>query len=99
MRRLYEVMLGRSASASEVAHWRGQIASSGRAAVASGVWWSREAANNRAGGYYELFLGRAPDRAGKVSWGGVLLTRGEGAVREGIAGSVEYRNLALRRFP
>ncbi|WP_454043133.1 DUF4214 domain-containing protein [Cellulosimicrobium sp. Marseille-Q8652] len=99
VRRLYQVMLGRSASASEVAHWRGQIASSGRAAVASGVWWSREAANNRAGGYYEVFLGRAPDRAGKSSWGGVLLTRGEGAVREGIAGSVEYRNLALRRFP
>ncbi|WP_251150366.1 DUF4214 domain-containing protein [Cellulosimicrobium sp. Marseille-Q4280] len=99
VRRLYQVMLGRSASASEVANWRGRIASSGRAAVASGVWGSREAANNRAGGYYEVFLGRAPDFGGKSYWGGVLLTRGEGAVREGIAGSVEYRNLALRRFP
>ncbi|WP_435736725.1 DUF4214 domain-containing protein [Cellulosimicrobium sp. PMB13] len=99
VRRLYEVMLGRSASASEVAHWRGVIASSGRAAVASGVWRSREAANARAAGYYEVFLGRAPDFGGASYWGGVLLARGEGAVREGIAGSVEYRNLALRRFP
>jgi hypothetical protein len=58
-----------------------------------------EAAKHRAGVYYSTYLKRTPDAGGLQTWGQVLLQQGEGAVRIGIAGSEEYRQKALVRFP
>ena len=96
---LYRTMLDRGGSPSEVAYWTSMIPKLGRGGVVDTIWFSMEAAVFRAGGYYQVFLKRAPDLAGQQYWGSVLLASGEGAVRIGIAGSPEYAQLALRRFP
>lgn len=97
--RLYTSVLGREASASEIAYGVGKIAANGRTAYADSVWFSMEAAARRAGAYYEVFLKRTWDEPGRLHWARVLLERGEGAVRTGIAGSQEYRERALVRYP
>lgn len=98
--RLYTTMLARAVSGAELAQWVALFGSSGgRAYVANNIWWSLEAAQKRAGAYYQTFLGRAPDPAGVEAWARVLLAQGEGAVRVGIAGSEEYRQRAISRFP
>ena len=99
VRRVYESVLGRTASSTEVTLWVGQIGVQGRERVTDAIWFSREAAGHRAGVYYETFLKRPPDSAGLSFWATVLLDRGEGAVRIGIAGSEEYRVRALARYP
>lgn len=97
--RLFETMLGRSASEAELRVWVDLYASRGRTFVVDNIWWSAEAAQRRAGVYYQTFLGRAPDLPGVQAWGRVLLAQGEGAVRIGIAGSDEYRQRAIQRYP
>ncbi|MFD6167188.1 DUF4214 domain-containing protein [Oerskovia sp. NPDC060287] len=96
---LYSVMLGRSAGPSEIAFWESRIPTAGRAALVDAIWFSYEAAARRAGTYYQTFLQRSPDPTGLATWTDALLRFGEGSVRVGIAGSVEYRNKALVRFP
>ena len=96
---MYQSILGRPAGQAEVNSWVAQINAHGRAWVVDQIWFSTEAASARAGAYYDLFLKRTADPAGRAGWGRVLLTQGEGAVRIGIAGSLEYRLLALTRFP
>ena len=99
VRRMYESVLGRTASSTEVTLWVGQIGALGRERVTDAIWFSREAAGRRAAVYYTVFLKRAAERAGVEFWATILLDRGEGAVRIGIAGSEEYRVRALARFP
>lgn len=97
--RMYPAAFGRPAAPDEVTYWVDLIAQFGREKVTDGLWFSGEAARRRAGVYYQTFLKRAPDPAGQAMWGTVLLRDGEGAVRIGIAGSEEYRQRALVRFP
>lgn len=99
VRRMYESVLGRTASSTEVTLWVGQIGARGRERVTDAIWFSREAAGRRAAVYYTVFLKRAAERAGVEFWATILLDRGEGAVRIGIAGSEEYRARALARYP
>ncbi|WP_250442484.1 DUF4214 domain-containing protein [Actinotalea sp. C106] len=96
---MYQSILGRRAAASEVSMWTARIDERGRSWVVDQIWFSQEAARNRAGSYYQVFLKRSPDGAGRAMWGRVLLGKGEGAVRTGIAGSNEYRNRAIARYP
>lgn len=96
---LYRTMFERPASPAEAAYWSAKIGEIGRSRVVDAIWFSMEAALYRAGGYYRVFLQREPDRAGQEYWARILLARGEGAVREGIAGSLEYKLLAIKRFP
>jgi SpoIID/LytB domain protein len=96
---LYRTALKRPPTPSESASWSSQIPVVGRTAVGDRIWFSMEAASYRAGKYYELFLKRAPDPVGRAHWAQVLLARGEGAVRVGIAGSAEYRDRAVVRYP
>lgn len=96
---LYRTMFERDASAWEVEYWTAKIGEIGRSRVVDSIWFSMEAAMYRAGNYYRVFLQREPDRTGQEHWARVLLTSGEGAVRMGIAGSLEYKLLAIRRFP
>jgi hypothetical protein len=99
--KLYTSILGanRVATSAEVNSWVAKMNVNGRAWVVDQIWFSMEAASVRAGAYYVLFLKRAPDAPGRASWARVLLAHGEGAVRIGIAGSGEYKQLALGRFP
>lgn len=97
--RMYRSVLGRDASSAEVEYWSYQMGARGREAVTDSIWFSLEAAGYRAGTYYNTFLKRAPDAQGVLTWAKVLLARGEGAVRVGIAGSEEYRQRALVRYP
>ena len=96
---LYRTAFARPASASESAYWSDRIAVVGRSKVVNGIWFSMEAAMYRAGNYYRVFLKRDPDLAGQQGWARTLLASGEGAVRRGIAGSEEYRQLAIVRYP
>lgn len=97
--RLYTTILRRGASPSEIQTWAGLIGQRGRGWVVDQIWFSMEAARIRAGDYYMTFLGRSPDPDGLTGWAQVLLVHGEGAVRNGIAGSMEYRQRAVTRFP
>jgi len=99
VRRMYDSVLGRPATASEVTVWVDAVNQMGRTRVTDAIWFSTEAAMRRAGVYYQTFLKRPPDLEGQVSWARILLTSGEGAVRIGIAGSEEYRLRALVRYP
>jgi SpoIID/LytB domain protein len=100
VQRLYRTMLGREASAADLAAWVPQMGTvAGREQVVNGIWFSVEAAQRRAGAYYRVFLQREPDGPGVQNWGAVLLQQGEGAVRTGIAGSQEYRDRAVTRYP
>jgi hypothetical protein len=96
---LYRTAFARSASPGEISYWSAQLVSAGRTSTVNGIWFSLEAAMYRAGAYYQVFLKRAPDPAGQEGWAHILLASGEGAVRAGIAGSDEYRQLSLIRFP
>jgi hypothetical protein len=99
VKHLYTIMLGRAASPSENQFWVSTIASEGRAAVVRAVWFSLEAAKDRAAGYYRTFLGREPDAQGQTFWGQYMLATSENAVRVGMAGSPEYRQHAIVRYP
>ncbi|WNB87429.1 DUF4214 domain-containing protein [Cellulomonas sp. ATA003] len=96
---VYRAALGRSISSMERPARAAQVASNGRGWVIDDVWFSTEAAARRAGTYYEVFLQRAPDSVGVAHWAGVLLNQSESAVRTGIAGSAEYRDRAVARYP
>ena len=99
VRRLYQTVLGRSASDAEVAQWTREIARVGRERVTDQIWFSMEAAERRAGEYYRMFLQRGPEPGGATHWARILLAQGEGAVRIGIAGSEEYQQRAQLRYP
>ena len=96
---IHRAVLGRGATADELASSLTRMRNKGRGAMVDGLWSSREAAGVRAGAYYRVFLQREPDGPGKANWTTVLLGQGEGTVRTGIAGSLEYRSKALVRFP
>ena len=98
VRHMYRVMLNREATNAEVNHWVNVINTQGRRAAIDGVWFSREAAQQRVIDYFQLFLGRAPDPSGLATWTTVMMNDGAAAVREGIAGSQEYLNRAIARF-
>jgi len=96
--KMYQSILGRAATLGEIDSWVVKLAN-GRGWVVDQIWFSTEAASNRAGAYYQTFLKRAADPAGRAHWALVLLAHGEGAVRAGIAGSAEYRTRAIVRYP
>jgi hypothetical protein len=70
---LYADVLGRSASAAELASWQ-QTAQGGRsrAALAAAFLDSREAAQALVEGFYAADLGRRADPAGAAAWGEAL---------------------------
>ncbi|MCV2395835.1 DUF4214 domain-containing protein [Actinotalea sp. M2MS4P-6] len=99
VRRLFETVLGRTASSGEVSYWADRIGEIGREKAIDDIWFSTEAAERRAAAYYLTFLKRKAEPAGQQFWGQVLLRDGEGAVRAGIAGSDEYAAKAQERYP
>jgi hypothetical protein len=89
---LYQDVLGRSASASEVAYWQGVLGTSSRTAVAMGFVTSNELRLAMINSWYQEFLGRAVDQPSQVFW---LQQIRAGAtpqkILSNILGSAEYK--------
>jgi hypothetical protein len=86
VKRLYQHVLGRSASAAEVRHWTSGLASgASRSQVARGFLVSTEHLTTVVDGYYVDLLGRHIDPTGRQSW--VTAIQG-GARVEAIIGGI-----------
>ena len=96
---LYNKLLERSATSSDVNFWVNQVAVKGRAWVALSFYQSNESRMDRVANLYQQLLHRAPDHAGQVYWAGQITTKGDIALAENLAVSSEYYRLAAVRFP
>ncbi len=74
--RLYEVDLGRTPSASDIANWSRTEAAHGRDAVAYDIGFSPEALDVAVEREYQAVLGHLADPAGLRSWASVALRSG-----------------------
>jgi hypothetical protein len=90
--RLYRDLLGRPASAEEVAYWRSRLTGGmGRDAVGHTVLDAPEVHGHVVDADYQLLLGRGPDAAGRAFWTSVLDAGAHNeAVEAGFAASDEY---------
>lgn len=90
---LYADVLGRTASAAELAWWQEALAlGQTRSQIAMGFVASRERRSAQIEEWYAQYLGRAADAAGLAWWLNVWQTQGEHAVRAGLLSSAEYFN-------
>ena len=85
VRRLYQAVLGRSASAAEVAHWVEQERLFGRVSVARGFLLSSEHLTTVINGYYLSLLGRSIDPTGRATW---VTSIQRGVRLEAVIGSI-----------
>ena len=96
---LYEDVLGRSPSASELAYWTGVLASTGRGNVAvNGIWRSTESGGIRVAADYDQLLGRGTDPQGRDYWAAVWVATGDDTLRAGIVNSQEYLDRSNRLY-
>lgn len=96
---LYTKILGRSADSPGRAYWVAETQATGRGNVALGFYQSGESARTRVQGLYQSLLGRAGDQAGVDFWAPRVVTQGDLALAVFLAGSAEYADRALTRFP
>jgi subtilisin family serine protease len=94
--KLYETVLGRTPSVSEVDHWEGRIRTgTSRYAVALGFLYSTEHLTEVVNGYYLTLLRRTIDSSGQRSWV-TAIQRGarDEQIIASIVSSTEYRSKA-----
>jgi hypothetical protein len=96
--RLYQVVLGRTASAAEQTTWAERIPALGRAGVAAKISGSQESAERQVKDYYQLYFGRAVDLGGLQKWSAQLRQNGAPTVRTSLTSSAEYLTRATSRF-
>ncbi|WP_431837348.1 DUF4214 domain-containing protein [Cellulomonas sp. Y8] len=96
--RLYQVVLGRAASAAEQATWAERIPALGRAGVATKISGSQESAERQVKDYYQLYFGRAVDLGGLQKWSAQLRQNGAPTVRISLTSSAEYLTRSTSRF-
>lgn len=98
---LYDKLLERTASPSELDYWVAQVQAPGRgrAWVAYSFYQSEEPRSDRVANLYQALLHRAPDPGGQAYWAGRIRTDGDIALAVNLAASVEYYGLAGVRFP
>jgi Cysteine-rich secretory protein family/Domain of unknown function (DUF4214) len=96
---MYQQMLGRPVTPSEIPFWVSIAHTSGRLSVVDGIWHSVESARSRVTDMYSAYLGRVPDEPGVASWANIAIAGGDAAVRWQIIGSAEYWARAGSRFP
>lgn len=83
--------LGRSARASDVTYWTGQLAKGkSRGAVATALYRSTESNARRAAALYHQFLGTRLDSKGRVYWGTRVGRDGDLKVLGQLVGSASY---------
>ena len=90
---LYSDILNRAGSTNEVQYWSGQIASAGRAGIASTIQHSAEAETQLVNGLYQKLLGRTPV-GNEAGWwvNGMQAGATEEQVVAGLLASGEYGN-------
>jgi hypothetical protein len=93
---LYQALLGRTATATDLAHGEAELAAgTSRASVALGVLSSADYDRAFVEAQYQMLLGRLADAGGLASWVAVLASGGsEASVIAGIAGSPEFLAIA-----
>lgn len=96
---LYTQILGRTPTASDIAHWSTHARTYGRHAVAEAIYQSPESRNKRVIDLYQALLKRNPDPTGMGFWPGQLLVTGDITLAVNLAESEEYRLRALTRYP
>src|SRR5262249_18484122 len=69
---LYNEVLGRTATSSEIDPWASLLLSQGQAAVVNGILHSGEALGRIVDAFYLRFLGRQSDANGRAGWIGFL---------------------------
>jgi len=94
LRGLYETLLGRDPSASEVAMWAPLAANP--LAEAQAIWDSAEHFGREVDAFYQMYLHRAADAASRANWIAALQAgMSEQAVALAILTSPEYQQLHL----
>ena len=96
---LYQGLMGRAAGAPERAHWVDVANTRGRKYVAFNISSSVEARKKRLAAYYATLLQRGVDETGMATWIPQMAGNGDVQVQIFIAGSKEYWNKAVTRFP
>jgi acetyl esterase/lipase len=96
---LYEAVLGRAATAEEVAYWVGQVGVHSPSWVAVRLYGSLESRRDRVAALYEELLDRAPEADGLAFWAERIVTTGDLALARNLAASAEYRTRAIARYP
>jgi hypothetical protein len=85
---LYQVLLSRSATSTEVSGWVSQLPAIGRFGVALGFLESNELRTGAVTLFYTTFLQRSPDAAGLAAWVGSGQSLEH--IREGFETSSEF---------
>ncbi len=98
---LYDKLLERTASSSELNYWVAQVNAPGRgrAWVAYSFYQSEESRRDRVANLYEALLHRTPDQGGLAYWAVQILTKGDIVLAVNLAAGAEYFHLAAARFP
>lgn len=96
---LYVKVLLRTGDPGGVQFYVNRATNQGRYAVAFPIYQSPESSRTRVKGLFQFLLGRQPDAAGLDFWDGRVLTQGDVALAVNLAGSGEYKNKAIVRFP
>ena len=96
---LYDKVLHRAPDAGGLQYWTGQVASRGRASVASRIYASPESRRDRVTALYEALLGRGPDPSGLAYWSERVATTGDLELAVRLVDSGEYIRRAGIRFP
>lgn len=95
---LYQRVLDRSPSASEVAHWKSVLAQSGgQATTINGVYNSAESARLRVDASYQAWLGRSAASSERAYWTSNVIKTGDEGMRRQVMISQEYCNRAQTR--
>lgn len=93
--RLYSDVLGRGASAAELAWWQERLAlGQPRSQIAAAFVTSRERRTTQLEAWYQQYLGRGADVAGLSWWLAVWQSQGMHAVQAGLLASAESFNRA-----
>lgn len=89
VRSLYFDLLERSATAGDVAYWRGVLARDGRLAVVRGIWYAQEGVTVRLDRNYRAILGRPVDAGGVAYWSPIEV-RSDHVVRYRLGSTEEF---------
>ncbi len=95
---LYEKVLGRTATETDIDYWVGQVPIRTRGGVALQIFQSRESAATRVQALYQTLLGRAAEPDGVAFWGPRVVAKGDIVLAIDLASSAEYLARAHTRF-
>lgn len=96
---LYQKVLGRSASSSDLDFWAGETARRGRTSVAFRLYQSLESRRRRVEALYQALLGRAAEASGRDYWAERITAEGDLTLAINLASLSEYHDRAEVRFP